>query len=333
MEKKIDVIIPAYKAQDTIAKTLASLAMQNMSDEIRVTIVNDCDGIGYNWFVETFESLIDVDVINLETNGGPGVARRVGLERTSCPYVMFIDADDTLTGPYAIETMYKQTTTDEKTVVSVGTFYEVMKDGNYVKHSQDLVWMFAKMYKRSFLDKYQITFNDTRANEDTGFNTKVRLCSNDDEMINMYDTLVYYWNFKEDSITRINNFEYTYKQSFLGYIDNMIDAISHARKVCPNSKHLEDWTIQVIGQCYVQLLRILHNRQDLYHNAYQKALTYYQQIYFGNDFDEKKVAQIVSNVYEEQIIHMRGILPQFTFHDMMNSFLQDTINKEGKEEA
>lgn len=37
----IDVIIPAYNSQDTIIRTLSSLAMQLNRDELVVTIVND----------------------------------------------------------------------------------------------------------------------------------------------------------------------------------------------------------------------------------------------------------------------------------------------------
>ena len=44
---RIDVIIPAYKAQDTIIRTLSSIAMQTIKDDVDVTIVNDCDGVGY----------------------------------------------------------------------------------------------------------------------------------------------------------------------------------------------------------------------------------------------------------------------------------------------
>ena len=42
-------------------------------------------------------------------------------------------------------------------------------------HEQDMVWMFGKMYRRSFIDKYKIRFHETsRANEDNGFNTICR---------------------------------------------------------------------------------------------------------------------------------------------------------------
>ena len=38
------------------------------------------------------------------------------------------------------------------------------------------------MYRRSFIDKYNIRFHETsRANEDNGFNTLIRLCTNDYE--------------------------------------------------------------------------------------------------------------------------------------------------------
>ena len=40
-----------------------------------------------------------------------------------------------------------------------------------IDHSNDMVWMFGKIYRRSFIDKYKIKFHETsRANEDNGFN-------------------------------------------------------------------------------------------------------------------------------------------------------------------
>lgn len=44
---KIDIIIPAYKAQNTLLRTLSSIASQEIVDDVEVTIVNDADGIGY----------------------------------------------------------------------------------------------------------------------------------------------------------------------------------------------------------------------------------------------------------------------------------------------
>ena len=56
----IDIIIPAYKAQDTIIRTLSSIALQEIVDEVEVTIVNDADGIGYQKFVDMFSPYMKI---------------------------------------------------------------------------------------------------------------------------------------------------------------------------------------------------------------------------------------------------------------------------------
>jgi glycosyltransferase involved in cell wall biosynthesis len=53
-DKKVDVIIPAYKAQGTMLRVLSSIATQTILPKITVTIVNDADGIGYSNFIEAF---------------------------------------------------------------------------------------------------------------------------------------------------------------------------------------------------------------------------------------------------------------------------------------
>ena len=84
--KKLDVIIPAHKAQNTILRTLSSIAQQTILDKIVVTIVNDADGIGYQKFIDMFGNVMDIKELVMDTNGGPGVARQYGIDNTTCPY-------------------------------------------------------------------------------------------------------------------------------------------------------------------------------------------------------------------------------------------------------
>ncbi len=72
----IDVIIPAYNSQDTIIRTLASIAMQLNRDELKVTIVND-GGKDYKDIVDTFSKVIDVREIGYETNRGPRLCKTI----------------------------------------------------------------------------------------------------------------------------------------------------------------------------------------------------------------------------------------------------------------
>jgi len=68
----IDVIIPAYNSQDTIIRTLSSIAMQLNKDELKVTIVND-GGKDYKDIVDTFKKVLDVQEIGYEVNRGPRI--------------------------------------------------------------------------------------------------------------------------------------------------------------------------------------------------------------------------------------------------------------------
>lgn len=66
MDKRIDIIIPAYKAQQTIEKTVASVVIQNIANECIVTIVNDGDKGNYKKTIDRFKDLIEIREIKLE---------------------------------------------------------------------------------------------------------------------------------------------------------------------------------------------------------------------------------------------------------------------------
>lgn len=72
----IDVIIPAYNSQDTIIRTLSSIAMQLNRDELVVTIVND-GGKDYADIVNTFKDVINVREIGYEVNRGPRICKTI----------------------------------------------------------------------------------------------------------------------------------------------------------------------------------------------------------------------------------------------------------------
>ena len=78
---KVSVIIPCYKAKETIAKTLHSIAMQTISEEIEVIIVNDCDCLDYHSIIDTARfGDLDIKFVVREKNGGCGAARNTGIE-------------------------------------------------------------------------------------------------------------------------------------------------------------------------------------------------------------------------------------------------------------
>ena len=74
---KIDVIIPAYNVPDEILfRCLASIACQDIVSDLEVTIVDDASTKqNYTEVAKNFESIMKINILRYETNGGPGVAR------------------------------------------------------------------------------------------------------------------------------------------------------------------------------------------------------------------------------------------------------------------
>ena len=78
---KIDLIIPTYKAKETIFQTLSSVAIQSVAQDINVLMVVDADGYSYDDLYHKFDDVFgNFTVYYLEENGGPAVARQYGID-------------------------------------------------------------------------------------------------------------------------------------------------------------------------------------------------------------------------------------------------------------
>ena len=312
--KKIDIIIPAYKAQDTLPRTLASIACQTIIDQCTVYVCNDADGIGYKDIIEPFENLMDVRELTLPTNGGCGVARQYGIDHSRAPYWICQDADDTFASAFSLFILLKYMEQSDKHVMISGAFAEEIDNQQFITHQNDTVWMHGKLYRRAFMDKYGLRFNWTRSNEDNGLNTCVRMLANENEKIVFIPDIVHYWHFKADSITRINNHEYTYNQSFIGYADNMTWAIETLRKVSPMNKAADILAINTMAELYIYYLQTCERDPRFRLQNFNRCVKYYDEIYYA--FTERISKQIqesyIAQIFKMRAPAMEGIIPHVT---------------------
>lgn len=331
-DKLIDIIIPAYNAQESIERTLASIATQSIKDKCKVTIVNDADKTGYSKQMKRYNDLFEIVEIKLKENGGPGVARQYGIDNTSLPFFTCIDADDTFASPFSLEILLTNMLKNPEYHTVVGAFLEERENLEFINHQQDLVWMFGKLYTRSFIEHYNIRFNETRANEDNGFNTMIRLCSNDHEKIMFIEDVVYYWHFKEDSITRINNCEYSYNQSFPGYTENMIYAITESRKMCPFNGYIDMWTAQVMFNLYFYYIQTCERDPRFIEQNYNSCIEFYEKAYslVEDKLSDKIFKEIFSQVYNSTAHDMFGIAPNITIYDFLDKLKSDLENRKNE---
>lgn len=249
----IDIIIPAYNAHDTIEKTLFSIAYQENVEDIKVYIANDKSDKDYSAEVEFFSNFIDVKEIKLEKNSGPGIARQYGINNSNNPYIVFIDADDAFASPIALKTLYNAIEKYEADVV-ISNFIEETID-EMIEYSKDNIWLHGKIYRREFLEKNNIKFNSTRANEDNGFNQSIFLR---DSRIEYIDDITYYWCYNPQSLTRINDHEYNFS-GLEGYIDNMTCALDGAIKNDCSYYKISDLAWSVLSTIYCYYVEFIYN--------------------------------------------------------------------------
>lgn len=330
---KIDIVIPAYKAQDTIMRTLSSIALQEIVEDLEVTIVNDCDGIGYQKFVDMFSPFFKIREIVMEKNGGPGECRQYGLDSTTNPLITFIDADDTFSGAFALKILRNQLLAEPENACCFSSFLEDQRVA-YLNHQADSVWMFGKLYKRAFLQRYQIHFpSDSRSNEDNGFNMMCKLCANQNEKIKYIQDITYYWHFKEDSITRKDNANYSYNGSFRGYTQNMIEALQHAEKMCPFNGQILQQKILIMCNLYEYWLETGVRDSRYEEQNWKSCVKFYKEIY--RDIKDKINDQILAEIYNSVMRNcyagnkMAGIVPKMGFKEFLQA-MDDEVKEEKK---
>ena len=198
----IDIIIPAYNSKDTLLNTLTSIVMQKDLEKIsiQVTIVNDCSDYSYSSLVDYFSPYINIQELVTDKNVGPGEARNLGIKSTKNEYIIFIDSDDCFYGTNSIKTLYDQINSNNYDLI----ISDFICNRNGIKEikKHDIIWLHGKIYRRSFLEKNNIYFNESRANEDNGFNQLVLLMKPNKKFIS---TITYIYQDNSNSITQKNN--------------------------------------------------------------------------------------------------------------------------------
>lgn len=286
----IDVIIPAYNAHKTIEQTLTSIAFQSIVDKLNVYIINDY-GKDYKEIIEYYSNFMNIKELQLEKNSGPGQARQYGIDNSKNEYIIFIDSDDVFADSLSIETLYNELSNSNNDII-VSTFLEELENTFIPKQTQ-YVWMHGKMYKRSYLIKNNIRFNDTYTNEDCGFNQLCYMCGANYLELNR---TTYIWRNNYESITRTRTEESKIKYLKM-FVYNMIWAIEESLKRNYNENRVSEiiyGTIVASYHYYLQNEEIF--RQEKLLNQLSVLIKYHNEHPISED---DKLFTIKNQLYTE----------------------------------
>lgn len=335
LNKDITVVIPAYKAEKTIKKTLNSIAFQTISNQLEVIIAIDNPEDDYTSIIKSFPEL-DIKQVKCEKNVGPGLARQHGLDKASTHWVTFIDADDTFASPFSLEQLALGI---EENVVEVqGNFAQVCptpKGTQFVLRNElSHPWVFGRLYNVDFLRQNKIAFSELRAMEDGEFNWKIRLITEGTNLkIKQIQDCVYYWMpGSEHSITRTGEKDgvpqYNFDLCQIGATIAAKQATDFAKKVNPFNGSITRFITEQMISHYFTYIECIGRRPEFAEQNLWLGKYFYNECY--KNIEANISEDIIKDMYTQmnafQAGSLVGIIPQVSFFDWFKKIKEEAYS-------
>lgn len=178
---KISVIIPCHNVQNRIEKCLDSIFEQKLRNaNLEVICVDDKSTDNTIPILKEYERKYSdiMLLVLLEENSGQGHARNIGMQYASGNYISFVDAGD-LTAPMMLQALYQQILDtqsdvaecaykqmqwkDQPLVEEIGNpeyynMHDITQKRDYLLKYGCETDPWGRLYRREFLEKYQIDF-------------------------------------------------------------------------------------------------------------------------------------------------------------------------------
>lgn len=193
---KISVIVPVYQAEKYLKKMIESVLMQTNKDWELILVENGSKDASLEICRKYEKQNANIRVIE-EKKPGAGTARNAGMQRAMGEYLVFVDADDYLQNADILNLLEKKIEQEQADIVVCN--YERLWKGktleatnhsvfsNLDRESEDfrfqgffsvgnLSYVWAKMYRKDFLKRHQLKFENLIYAEDKLFNMQCYIC-------------------------------------------------------------------------------------------------------------------------------------------------------------
>ena len=219
MAKEVAIITPVYNGHGLVLDLLTSINIQTIRDACKVFLIVDGDGEKYDYLISSFP-LLNIEIVYMKENGGPGTARNRGIELTiqeNIPYIIFADQDDEFYGCYAIQFLLNSIKEYNVNMVRSPIISQAFNKLFFQEENGNL--LFGKIYKTSIIKDNNISFYPLHF-EDGCFNLTYML--SDKFSICDFPYLTYLWKDNPTSICRKDNGKFCQETFVLDFI-NLIE--------------------------------------------------------------------------------------------------------------
>lgn len=252
MNVQFSVIIPVYKAEQTLRRCLDSLLNQDYNG-VEIILVNDGSPDESGKICEAYQARYSTVHYYSKENGGVSSARNVGLNVAKGEYVLFVDSDDYVTSDYF--TALRDLTADRET--DWIQFSRTIYDGNVYRHQvysatgvlslndyesaicdaicrKTINSPCNKVYRRSIIDHGKLRFDERVSNgEDKLFNIQYALLA---KTLCVSDRCLYVVSTENgESLSRVTGVDYSEQ---FDYLETQVYCTIKSAQISDAFKHL-----------------------------------------------------------------------------------------------
>lgn len=221
--KKISCIVPVYNVEKHLSKCLDSILSQTFND-FEIIIIDDGSTDNSGDILDKYYNNNQQCTIIHQINKGLSQARNEGLKYAKGEYILFLDSDDWIE-KNMLELLYNKAIENNDDITICGIYIEQISLGKTIsiqpssdsfttstdnigqtfielqkKGIGNMVW--NKLYKRAFLEKYKILFQDYMPCEDIIFNY---ICFSKANHISVIKNSLYHYR-KEEQNSLVTRF-------------------------------------------------------------------------------------------------------------------------------
>lgn len=324
----IDIIIPCYNTKERfLIRLLSSILCQSIVDDCNVVLVNDASDTEYSEMYSRIMNLyihlgLKITMFALGQNSGAATARQFALDNTDSEFITFADSDDAFHTPNALEIL-RHNMTDNVDIVSAQFMELASYDNLRVHGSDDDIWVFSKLFRRSFLQENNIRFTEgRRANEDSEFNFIARLYT---DRIAFVDDIVYEWLHNEDSIVCHDNRIYTVDQSFIGMCEIVISINERYGDIF--REKIDELIInRMVHAYYGCIMSSVYNPEFVEQSMYYAHKMYHYC--WRKDFDKELIRKIFSILSITKYDRTDMVIPYMSFPQFLEFFEQNEFKED-----
>lgn len=293
-ENLVSIIIPVYQAEKYLRNTVESVLAQTYFNWELILVDDGSTDLSGEICDNYSQKDARIKVIH-QLNAGQASARNVGINIAKGKYISFLDNDD-LFYPDVIRTLVNNI---EETDAEISSCSYISKNENgsviRTEHSSDLyvwnnfeamqeflsretmdIYVWTKLYRKTFLDKYLIRFELGRCDEDFLFNSMAFLYARSTVM---QDVPLYLYIVRESSTSR------TFPDlQFENYLEGTMYRVNKIEKI--------------VAEHYPSLLYLAKRQKILYSfimlsaiikHGKRKYVKYYNEIFVCLRMNKKQV--------------------------------------------